>query len=318
MKKLLGTILMCCLTIHMIGCTSTKEANNNNNIMLTNPVVETEASTEHKSLYPYEKIEHGYYVYELNNNRYAAPYDINNNMDTYDLSDWIHFGTKIGLDRQKQYSIIKRPDGTITDKSGSKINLFWGRVACPDFLWDDYESNEQQDLQQMPTQHIQAVAAYVNTKESSDADYQYVGEIWDIECISCALYEDFYEDVSPLNISIYGMDEQVFNNYIEYRQSESGEKTYWVDYQNVFSQYQQGKCELDIVLNKDITESGNYYIDYKEFQKEKTYKQMFYVVSFSEEWKNDYGFVVIGFQYKIDHEQQYEQWKQKNEIYFLK
>ncbi len=314
MKRIVIGLCICVLCIQATGCGAEEPTPNEN---IVNPAIDNNNSNADSIIYEGTELLDNYLVYEIGDSKYkvAEPNWRSGNSDVLSVGDAVHVDTSVGMGRQKAFGQNNMPSGMETDKTGIRWGLFWYRSLC---TAADADSEKLTWVEQpFQLQKISGAWSLINIKEDKSQQYSYVIETADVECISFALYEGVYNDVPKLHISLYGITDDIFNKYLTYKDRGEGEKDYFIDCQDVYSEYMEGMCSLDILLDQDITESGNYYIDYTALQAQKAYKQMFYVLTFDHEPAGDYVFSIQGFQYNIKDKAQYEQWKQQNKALYL-
>lgn len=332
MKRFLMILCGCVLLVQLAGCGQTvSEQQGEEYINITNPTMNgTEANKNTAAdIYPGTEVIDGYLVYPLEGLEYKAaqPDWRPEQADTLEPIDIDYMYTKVGDSRIKIFAEAHMPQGTKLERRQNGI--FWYNQAAPDFLWDTYTETIKESILSHEQQYIRYAWESSNDyKESSGLTY--VINPAEVECISCALYEGFYQDMPKLHITLYGITEEVFEQALELKQNEplpgqnqnaddKFRESYYMDYTALYDKYQAGGCALDVLLDTDITQSGNYYVDYKMLQADKAYKQMMYVITYDHESQNpDWAFSIWAIWYNIEDEAQYQQWKEQHSAEYLK
>ena len=131
-----------------------------------------------------------------------------------------------------------------------------------------------------------------------------------------------------MNVRLYGITAEVFDEALELEQSgplpglETNDENvvhYRISYEKLYERYQTGGCMLEELLNADITQSGNYYVDYPALCAGRNYKQLLYVVTYDHDAeRKDCAFSIHGMHYNIEDEAQYQQWKEQHLTAYLR
>lgn len=142
--------------------------------------------------------------------------------------------------------------------------------------------------------------------------YRYEIEKQDVQAISCALYEDFFDEVPNMTIDVYGIPVKL-----------------WIDTfgsEMILSEDQYNKfmtrcdnnsfSQLDLLAHRTIDKTDVYYVDYNDLRGKGDYAQIIFVISFDK--MADYTFYINGSaMYEIYDNAAYTQWKEENTDRFI-
>ena len=128
----------------------------------------------------------------------------------------------------------------------------------------------------------------------------------DIGAISVAMYEDFYDDIPKMNISVYGVPKSLFKKKFG--------KTFganeFLKYKDTLKKNDYKDC--DLLCSKDITETGVYYVDYAQLNKKGDYINYIIEYKFSDAGEKVYLKACAAGGYKINNEKVYSEWKKEH------
>lgn len=204
------------------------------------------------------------------------------------------------------------PDGASYNKQTSSDYEAPYVEACivPDFALPYYNSNDT-----IPNWHLSDRAGYAFTygvektgdvKSTSDTMVSL-----DIGAISVAMYEDFYDDIPKMNISVYGVPKSLFKKKFG--------KTFganeFLKYKDTLKENNYKDC--DLLCSKDITETGVYYVDYAELNKKGDYINYIIEYKFSDAGEKVYLKACAAGGYKISNEKLYSEWKKEHADQFI-
>ena len=125
----------------------------------------------------------------------------------------------------------------------------------------------------------------------------------DIGAISVAMYEDFYDDIPKMNISVYGVPKTLFKKKFG---KTFGSKEF-LKYKDTLKKNDYKDC--DLLCSKDITATGVYYVDYAELNKKGDYINYIMEYKFSDAGEKVYLKACAAGGYKINNEKVYSEWK---------
>lgn len=131
---------------------------------------------------------------------------------------------------------------------------------------------------------------------------------YDVVCISINMYEGFYNNSNSTKVFIYGVPEYTFENNLSI---ENGRYKY-PKTDVILEKYHTGECSLDTLAEIELTETGNYYIDFSAIIEKDEYNDMIIEMELTGDITDEYTYIWYGFGYKIANEQVYQSWKEKN------
>lgn len=308
-KKILTCItLVIVLSISCISCG--KEDNNQENQSLTEPDYETSSvtTTEIKDKL---NIVDGWVVksmiFDGNEEYLYYPYVENKKAGVSYWEDSVD--TRYSSEK---YANINRPKGC--------KNLKQTVSGCSDtFTYQPkFGYNKDEYLRENKTNPMQVLLEgiiYYNDgtdMPGRDKEAVMTSTKQDVQAISCALYEDFYEAIPQLTIKIYGIPLTLWEDTLGSNMKFS---------YNEYEQFIQ-KCQNDGFLSckqlakKDVSETDVYYIDYNELEKSGDFAQYLIVLEFDKSM--EYTYRVCGdATYEISDASEYNKWKQDNADKFI-
>lgn len=137
----------------------------------------------------------------------------------------------------------------------------------------------------------------------------------DVLAISFAIYEDFFDSVPDIKLSIYGIPHEVWNRYLS-----EDDKYSWNQERNTLNTFKNNNySECDLLAVRQIETTDVYYIDYAEFNKDNRYKQFLMVLEMGH-IPCEYSFYITGnMGYVMDEggESAYAAWKEANKDKFI-
>ncbi len=199
------------------------------------------------------------------------------------------------------------PDGALYNKQTSSDCGAPYVEACivPDFALPYYNSNDT-----IPNWYLSDQSEYVfvysvekagDVKSTSDTMVSL-----DVGAISVAMYEDFYDDIPKMTISVYGVPKSLFKKKFG---KTFGSKEF-LKYKDTLKKNDYKDC--DLLCSKDITETGVYYIDYAELNKKGDYINYIMEYKFSDAGEKVYLKACAAGGYKINNEKVYSEWKKEH------
>lgn len=134
----------------------------------------------------------------------------------------------------------------------------------------------------------------------------------DVQAISFAIYEDFFDTIPELTVKLYGIPvtlwEEELGNTMEFS---------WKQYEEFEKQYQDNNfAELDLLAEKKIEKTGVYYIDYNDLHEKGDYAQILIVLNFDKEMPYTYRMCGDGI-YEISDKAAYDEWKNSHMDYYI-
>ena len=204
----------------------------------------------------------------------------------------------------REIEIRNTPDGATFDKQTSSKCEAAYEQACivPDFALAYYNPNDT-----IPNWYLSDSAGYAFTyRVEKTGDVKSTSDTMvslDIGAISVAMYEDFYDDIPKMTISVYGVPKSLFKKKFG---KTFGPKEYF-KYLDTLTDNGYKGC--DLLCSKDITETGVYYVDYAELNKKGDYINYIMEYKFSDAGEKVYLKACAAGGYKINNEKVYSEWK---------
>ncbi len=199
------------------------------------------------------------------------------------------------------------PDGALYNKQTSSDCGAPYVEACivPDFALPYYNSNDT-----IPNWYLSDRAGYVFTYRVEKAgDAKSTSDTMvclDVGAISVAMYEDFYDDIPKMTISVYGVPKSLFKKKFG---KTFGSKEYF-KYLDTLTDNGYKGC--DLLCSKDITATGVYYVDYAQLNKKGDYINYIMEYKFSDAGEKVYLKACASGGYKINNEKAYSEWKKEH------
>lgn len=154
-----------------------------------------------------------------------------------------------------------------------------------------------------------------STSSGNDKIEQHTVSPVDVLAISFAIYEDFFDSVPDIKLSIYGIPHEVWNRYLSEDDNYS-----WNQERNTLNTFKNNNySECDLLAARRIETTDVYYIDYAEFNKDNRYKQFLMVLEMGH-IPCEYSFYITGnMGYVMDEggESAYAAWKEANKDKFI-
>ena len=204
---------------------------------------------------------------------------------------------------QENFISDNRPDGCISDIR-KRLSFFASNIVQPDIA---DESVRWSDKRNKLTYVEQGEQLNVVEQLTGSDKNRYQVEKQDVQAVSCALYEDFYDDIPHMTINVYGIPAQLWENTF-------GDEMVLNDdmYNSFITRCENNNfSELELLTQKDIDKTDVYYVDYNDLRSKGDYAQIIYVISFDE--RADYTFFVNGnAAYEIYDSAAYSEWKSQN------
>ncbi len=155
----------------------------------------------------------------------------------------------------------------------------------------------------------------VSSGKDNDKIEQHTVSPVDVLAISFAIYEDFFDSVPDIKLSIYGIPHEVWNRYLS-----EDDKYSWNQERNTLNTFKNNNySECDLLAVRQIETTDVYYIDYAEFNKDNRYKQFLMVLEMGH-IPCEYSFYITGnMGYVMDEggASAYAAWKEANKDRFI-
>ena len=196
------------------------------------------------------------------------------------------------------------PDGALYNKQTSSDYgaPYVEASIVPDFALAYYNPNDT-----IPNWYLSDQSEYVFVySEEKAGDGKSTSDTMvclDVGAISVAMYEDFYDDIPKMNISVYGVPKTLFKKKFG---KTFGSKEF-LKYKDTLKKNDYKDC--DLLCSKDITATGVYYVDYAELNKKGDYINYIMEYKFSDAGEKVYLKACAAGGYKINNEKVYSEWK---------
>ena len=196
------------------------------------------------------------------------------------------------------------PDGALYNKQTSSDYgaPYVEASIVPDFALAYYNPNDT-----IPNWYLSDQSEYVFVySEEKAGDGKSTSDTMvclDVGAISVAMYEDFYDDIPKMNISVYGVPKTLFKKKFG---KTFGPKEF-LKYKDTLKKNDYKDC--DLLCSKDITATGVYYVDYAELNKKGDYINYIIEYKFSDAGEKVYLKACAAGGYKINNEKVYSEWK---------
>lgn len=215
------------------------------------------------------------------------------------------------MDISDIYKKINKPDGMKIKNAGG-----FG-IGMP---YREYSEELEKQLNEAFNYTVsEAFNDTVRTENSAssgnDKIQQHTVSPVDVLAISFAIYEDFFDSVPDIKLSIYGIPHEVWNRYLseDDRYSSNQKLNTWATFKD------NNYSECDLLAARQIETTDLYYIDYAEFNKDNRYKQFLMVLEMGH-IPCEYSFYITGnMGYVMDEggESAYAAWKEANKNKFI-
>lgn len=309
MKRVSSLMCIAMCVIIYLGCgVDTGTTGENQDEQLTPPVYETQSMPEDVKATEAAKsiIEVGGYKYEpveilvMGEKEYKyIPY-IEADDKVQGVLYWDDTYKRKDKDR---FNGFNSPAGTET-LSRISLSSFFHQISAP---------NDENDkaIRKCP---LIATSRFYNPSGVEDDYYTFSERKYDVRYISFALYENYYREVPQVTVKLYGVSEELWNKHIKERDDHS---FLWTDYYKF-----EKMCEADnysnctLIAEKKLDKTGVYYVDFKEIEKTKKYKQYYFTMEMSESMQYSYNVEGWGV-YNIVDEAAYTAWKKEHKNQFI-
>lgn len=134
----------------------------------------------------------------------------------------------------------------------------------------------------------------------------------DVQALSLALYEDFYEEIPQLTVKVYGIPQTLWDSVLG-----SDMKFSWNEYSAFREKLNKDNfSECGKLAEKKVSETGVYYIDYNEFEQSGDYAQYLILLEFDKSMEYTYS-IHGSWAYEISDTAEYNKWKQENSDWMI-
>ena len=321
MKKLLLTMTLLGTVFTVSACSGNKDVvSDESSELLAKPEVTQAATKEGESFNDnsetdetgkYEKIQYG--IYELYFPIIKESDKIRGVQYLYDA----YYAENMDV-----YKSINRPDGTSSVEGNMQLSCY--AAPFPEFAVDSEEKQITRDeMAESKKELIKTRVAEAYREENEgyardeepDINKKIKNEFKhvDVQAVSFALYESFYETIPNLTVNVYGMSYSTWNKYLSEDDVFSNNEL--LAMKSALAENNYSDC--DKLASREIDKSGVYYMDYSEYNKDNRYKQLFIVAEF-DEMPVDYAVAINDdMNYNISKPEDYAKWKENNKDKFI-
>lgn len=317
MKRKVYILIIGLCTLFITGCNGNsvpKEIKTQEyNLTLENPTVNIQNNTDYlSSFYTNFVIKDNYRVYTLRDKTeittMAIPDWQPESEAVIDTADFINMMDDemfdIAIERRKFLNKRIKPDGIFIGNQHKKEMS----IAYKTPYIKEYTSVEFRNAGQ-----VKEEISVIGMWDYLLRDNNKVVDKFGVVCMSVNMYEGFYNHSNTTKLFIYGISEEAFENS---EKIDSGRYQY-PDRFSILKKYHNGECQLDILAEIELTQSGNYYMDFSEIIANDKYKDLIIEMELTGEITDEYTYAWYGVGYKIDNEQVYQRWKEKNKDKFI-
>ena len=325
MKKLLLTMTLLGTVFTVSACSGNKDVvSDESSELLAKPEVTQAATKEGENFNDnsetdetgkYEKIQYG--IYELYFPIIKESDKIRGVEYLYDA----YFAENVNVHKS-----INRPEGTSSVEGNTQLSCC--AAAFPEFAVDSEEKQITRDEMAESKNELiktRVARAYRESDEETNVSYERDEEPdrnkkmknefkhVDVQAVSFALYESFYETIPNLTVNVYGMSYSTWNKYMP------EDDVYSINDSKAMmtALAENNYSDCDKLASRKIDKSGVYYMDYSEYNKDNRYKQLFIVAEF-DEMPIDYAVAINDdMNYNISNSQDYAKWKENNKDKFI-
>lgn len=186
-----------------------------------------------------------------------------------------------------------------------------GEVGTPEFAIKDkvYDKEaEKWDKLLIHRNYISFDGSYGENNEDKFDSTAKLRDI-DVQAVSFAIYEDFYEEIPQLTVEIYAVTK-------EFAKKKLGDTYKLGTAKDIIDVYSKDYSDFELVSSKKIDKTGVYYIDWKSIDSNDDY--LFYIISLDWEYVSECSCYMSGeSMYNITDEKAYAEWKETNKDKFL-
>lgn len=191
---------------------------------------------------------------------------------------------------------VNRPDGTkpFSPKNMSPCLSYYTPVKL------GFNQSEEDRITEY-CNPISSIEAFSFNYQSGDL-YNY-----DVQCITIVLYKELYENYPDMKLKIYGMQEEERTRYYNQKGEFDGKS-----YTKMLSECREnGFSNCELVGEKEVTETGKFYIDYQNLTDKYGYDQYLIAMEVSE--TSGFAYYLNAFNcYEVEDRATFEKWKKEN------
>lgn len=206
-----------------------------------------------------------------------------------------------------RWTAANRPEGTSAIKQPSS-GFFKGFCSQPKLGFNQSENTRPIEK----SFYLTGFSVSMPGTGGRTGEQQHAITSQDVQCISLALYEDFYESIPELTVKVYGLPTSLWESYLgDDMVFEVG-----LDMKLLEQCAAEGYKDCTLLASNVAAKTGVYYIDYRELNKQGSFMQ--YIVVFEFDRACEYTYQVDGFNtYNVEDEAGYQAWKEKHAAQFL-
>ena len=314
MKKKVYISVISFLALFIVGCNDNHIPEEKNtqehNIIVENPSVDVQNNKDSlSSFYTNFVIQDKYRVYRI--------IEKSENMDAnIAIPDWQPEDDAV-IDTADFVNMIDDEMSSITQK---RIDFLKEKLR-PSGMSKEWKDSGQLFMG-FKTPYIKEYTSDIYVKAASRTETISAEGLWDfllrnnqeavdkynVVCVSVNMYEEFYRFSNSTKLLIYGVPEETFESNLS---TENGRYKY-PKTDTILEKYHNGECQLDTIVEIELTKSGNYYMDFSEIIEKDEYKDIIMEMELTGEITDEYTYAWYGFEYKITNEQSYQDWKAEN------
>ena len=314
MKKKVYISVISFLALFIVGCNDNNIPEEKNtqehNIIVENPSIDIQNNKDSlSSFYTNFVIQDKYRVYRI--------IEKSGNIDAnIAIPDWQPEGDAV-IDTADFVNAI---DDEMSDITQKRIDFLKEKLK-PSGMSKEWKDSKQLFME-FKTPYIKEYTSDIYAKAASRTETISAEGLWDfllrnnqeavdkydVVCVSVNMYEEFYRFSNSTKLLIYGVPEETFESNLS---TENGRYKY-PKTDTILEKYHNGECQLDTIVEIELTKSGNYYMDFSEIIEKDEYKDIIMEMELTGEITDEYTYAWYGFEYKITNEQSYQDWKAEN------
>lgn len=142
----------------------------------------------------------------------------------------------------------------------------------------------------------------------------------DVQAVSFAIYEDFFDAIPELTVKLYGIPVTLWEEELGNTMTFSSKQ--YREFKNQYCGTWENQCQdnnldkFDLLAEKKIEKTGVYYIDYNDLHEKGDYAQILIVLNFDKEMPYTYRMCGDGI-YEISDKAAYDEWKDSHMDYYI-
>ena len=314
MKKKVYISVISFLALFIVGCNDNNIPEEKNtqehNIIVENPSIDVQNNKDSlSSFYTNFVIQDKYRVYRI--------IEKSGNIDAnIAIPDWQPEGDAV-IDTADFVNMI---DDEMSDITQKRIDFLKEKLK-PSGMSKEWKDSKQLFME-FKTPYIKEYTSDIFLQDAITSETTSAKGLWDfllrnnqeavdkydVVCVSVNMYEEFYRFSNSTKLLIYGVPEDTFESNLS---TENGRYKY-PKTDTILEKYHNGECQLDTIVEIELTKSGNYYMDFSEIIEKDEYKDIIMEMELTGEITDEYTYAWYGFEYKITNEQSYQDWKAEN------